>query len=61
MATDKITVRLGWRWWVKPYLGAIRIFIFSFGWAIDDDDLREWLAHEMSFIARRGIRADIVT
>ena len=49
----RITIKQ--RWWVRPYLWALRSFVATFGWAADPDDLSAWIEREADWIARRGL------
>jgi len=48
------------RWWVVPYVWPLSLFVTCFGFAIDDDDLQEWLACEGERIAKHGFRCELV-
>lgn len=46
------------RWWVRPYIWALSLFVTFFAVAIDDD-LQEWLSREGEWIAKHGFKLEL--
>lgn len=48
------------RWWVRPYLWLLSTFAATFSLFMNEDDLKAWLEREAEWIAKHGIKFELV-
>jgi len=54
-----LEVKIGFRWWVKPYLALLFFVVWSVAFFADEETMSEFIDNQVAWIVEHGLRFQV--